>query len=202
MNERARPTNEPSQSSTAAAAGTPDAAAWIQAGIKLLVRENMENVQIESAASLLGVPARQFYQHFKTTDEFHSAILERWFLKTTVGICERAEREGSTAYERLKRLLELPFWSTKIGLAADLELAIRDWARRSASAREAVGRADEVRLRYLTQLFVALSFEEHEATVRSREAYALVRYLTQITQTEAGLLHEIIRSGLNRLTER
>jgi AcrR family transcriptional regulator len=187
-----------SSSSTAAL----DAAAWVQAGIKMLVRESIECVRIERVANELGVPDTQFYLHFKSEGEFHSAILDRWFHKTTVGICERAERESSTAYERLQRLLELPFWSSKISLAADLELAIRDWARRSSATRDVVRQADEWRLSYLTQLFVALKFDVQEAAVRSHQAYALVRYLSQIAQSGEDQINAIVQNGLCCLTRR
>ena len=179
------------------ASGAPEAAAWVQAGIKTLVRETIESVRIDRLAEQLGVPERQFYENFADQDGLHAAVLDRWLYKTTVGIIERAENEGTTPQKKLRRLLELPFWSTKIGLAADLELAIRDWARRSSQTHESVQHADNLRLKYLNTLFESMDFDPMETEIRAHVAYALVRYLTQNCHLGEPVLRRIVQTSMD-----
>src|ERR1700722_11427688 len=179
-----------------------DAATWVQAGIKMLIRDSIENVRIDRLAKELGVPERQFYVNFKDQDALHAAILDRWLHKTVSGIMERANGEGTTAQERLRRLLELPFWSSKISQVADFELAIRDWARRSTQTRASVQHADALRLQFVNTLFLSMGFDPLQAEDRAHMAYALVRYLTQNCHLGEGTIRRTIETGMERLTKK
>jgi AcrR family transcriptional regulator len=179
-----------------------DGAAWVQAGIKMLIRDSIENVRIDRLAKELGVAERQFYAHFKDQEALHAAILDRWLYKTVVGIIERANSEGTTPQERLRRLLELPFWSSKISQVADFELAIRDWARRSAQTRASVQHADALRLQFVNTLFLSMGFDPPQAEDRAHMAYALVRYLTQNCHLGEAAIRRIVHAGMERLTKK
>src|SRR5664279_654243 len=108
-----------------------DATLWVDSGIEILVRQSIEKVGVERLAKKLGVTKGSFYWHFKNRAELHAAILDRWTRKATVDVNQRVDSESANPGDRLMRLLELPFWSPRAGFAADLELAIRAWARRS-----------------------------------------------------------------------
>lgn len=170
-----------------------DATSWVDAGIQILVRESIEHVRVERIAAQLGVTKGSFYWHFKDRADLHSAILERWLQKATIGVRERVEREYAGAEERLLRLLELPFWSPRAARSADLELAIRAWSRRSTTARRAVAKVDEVRLEYLTRQFLDLKFTADEAVSRAHLAYGFMRYLGQLHDVEEATERRIIR---------
>lgn len=172
-----------------------DATSWVDAGIEILVRESIEHVRIERIAVQLGVTKGSFYWHFKDRADLHTAILDRWLQKATIGVKERVERERATASERLLRLLELPFWSPNAARSADLELAIRAWSRRSALARSAVSKVDGVRLDYLAGLYRDMGFTAEQASMRAHLAYSFMRYLGQLHDIPEEEERRIIQAG-------
>jgi AcrR family transcriptional regulator len=169
---------------------------WVQSGIRILVRESIENVEIPRIAETLGVTEQEVLAHYDDQHALREAILLRWFYKTTTGIIDRANREGTTPRERLRRLLELPFWSSKISLASDLELAIRDWARRSEHVRDLARRADDRRLQFLQSLFLEMGLDEGHAKIRAHSAYAHVRYFTQNCHLGETVLRQLIDAAM------
>lgn len=172
-----------------------DATSWVDAGIEILVRESIEHVRIERIAVQLGVTKGSFYWHFKDRADLHTAILDRWLQKATIGVKERVERECPTASERLRRLLELPFWSPNAARSADLELAIRAWSRRSSFAKRAVSKVDGVRLDYLASLYRDMGFTAEDASMRAHMAYAFMRYLGQLHDVPEEEERRIIQAG-------
>lgn len=168
---------------------------WVDAGIQILVREGIEHVKVDRLSAQLGVTKGSFYWHFKDRADLHAAILDRWLQKATIAVGQRVERESAAPHERLFHLLELPFWSPKARRAADLELAIQAWARRSALARRAVTKVDALRVEYLTQLFSKLNFSAASAAQRAHLAYALMRYLGQLRYVDENDEHCIIQAG-------
>lgn len=171
-----------------------DATTWVDAGVQILVRESIEHVRVERLAAELGVTKGSFYWHFKNREELQGAILDRWYKKATLGVRDRAEREGSTPQEKLLRLLELPFWSPQAGRAADLELAIRGWSRRSTIARKAVQKVDNMRMDYLGSLFREIFSDESEAMARAHLFYGFMRYLSQLRDLDSDSIHTLINT--------
>lgn len=171
-----------------------DATTWVDAGIEILVRESIEHVRIDRLAADLGMTKGSFYWHFKNREELLGAILDRWYQKATLGVRDRAEREGSTAEEKLLRLLELPFWSPQAERAADLELAIRAWSRRSPLARRAVQKVDAMRLEYLTGLLRSVLAGDEDATARAHLTYGFMRYLSQLRDVDTESIKSLINA--------
>jgi AcrR family transcriptional regulator len=169
-----------------------DATAWVDAGIQILVRQSIDQVGVERLAKVLGVTKGSFYWHFKNKAELQAAILDRWTHKATLEVKERVQREQAKPEDRLFRLLELPFWSPRAARAADLELAIRAWSRRSVLARRAVQQVDTMRAEFLTEIFAALGFRDAEASSRAHLAYAFMRYLSQLRDVDEAQEHQMI----------
>ena len=71
-------------------------------------------------------------------------------------------------------MISLPFRGHAAARAARIELAIRAWARRDATARHAVDEADASRIAYIAQIFSALGFAPLEARSRAFLLYAYV----------------------------
>jgi len=176
-----------------------DATAWVDAGIEILTSQSIDQVGIDKLARLLGVTKGSFYWHFKNRAELQSAILKRWMQSATLRVVERVDRETEVPEERLLRLLELPLWSPRAAPAADLELAIRAWGRRSALARKAVEEVDAVRLNYLLTLFKSMQFSSSVALVRAHLAYAFMRYLAYLRDIDEADERRLIREGLQGL---
>jgi hypothetical protein len=91
--------------------------------------------------------------------------------------------------------LELSFWSADIPRAADLDLAIRAWARRFAPARLAVARFDAMRIDFIQNIFLKLGFGPKDAKARAHLAYPFIRYLNHSNGMSAAEKRRVIRLG-------
>jgi AcrR family transcriptional regulator len=150
---------------------------WINAAIEVMVDSSVEQVRVERLAVVLKVSKGSFYWHFRTREELLKAVLEQWADQATFGIQERLDQEASRADQRLLLYLQLPFRSPAAVRAADLEIAILGWARRSPQAMRAAARVDRERVTHITQIFLAMGFGSDEAAVRAHQTYACIRYL-------------------------
>ena len=88
-----------------------EAVDWVDAGLEFLRTESIEHVKVERLAARLGISKGSFYWHFRNKADLHAAILERWKKNLFNEVIDTIEREAATASERLRKLLELSFWS-------------------------------------------------------------------------------------------
>jgi AcrR family transcriptional regulator len=151
---------------------------WIEAATELLVDGGVDLVRVDVVAKALEVTRGSFYWHFKDRDDLLARVLEAWRAAATEQVIERFEGRGGDARERIAELLTLPFRGQSAERAARIELAIRDWARRDATAQRAVDEVDERRIGYTAQCFSALGFDIGEA--RSR---AFILYGYQVAES-------------------
>ena len=166
-----------SRKSPAPALGRLSRADWINAAIEVMVDSSVEQVRVERLAVSLEVSKGSFYWHFRTRDELLKAVLEQWADQATFGIQQRLDQEAPRADQRLLLYLQLPFRSPAAVRAADLEVAILGWARRSPPAMRAVARVDRERVTHIAQIFLDMGFGEDEALLRAHQTYACIRYL-------------------------
>lgn len=158
---------------------------WINAAIEVMVDSSVEQVRVERLAVALGVSKGSFYWHFRTREELLKAVLQQWANQATFGIQERLDQEASRADQRLLLYLQLPFRSPAAVRAADLEVAILGWARRSPQAMRAVARVDRERVTHIAQIFLDMGFADGEAPLRAHQTYACIRYLALRRDLEA-----------------
>lgn len=152
---------------------------WIEAAIKVMVGSSVEQVRVEKLAVDLGASKGSFYWHFKDRNALLDAVLDEWRQRSTLAVEVRlAEVEPDPAI-RILRIMQLPLRSKSAARAAELELAIMGWARRSEAARLAVHAVDQARVAHLAELFTHLGLGLAEAEFRSHQAYALLRYVAQ-----------------------
>lgn len=142
---------------------------WIDAAIAHLVKANVDDIRIEELSRELGVSKGSFYWHFRNRDHLLDRVLEHWLDRATVQVTRWA-RGGASAAERLLRILSLPARTPPEKRGADLELAIRSWARRDERAAEMVRKVDRMRAEFLNELIQELGFSGEE--VRRRAAIA------------------------------
>lgn len=146
---------------------------WIDAAIELLIDQGVDAVRVDGLARKLGVTRGSFYWHFTDRDDLLMAVLRAWRDDATEQIIERFDtRHSDDARALLRELISLPFRGQSASQAASIELAIRAWARRDATARQAVDAVDERRISYHAQLFSALGFPILEARSRAFALYA------------------------------
>jgi AcrR family transcriptional regulator len=142
---------------------------WIDAAIAHLVKANVDDIRIEELSRELGVSKGSFYWHFRNRDHLLDRVLEHWLDRATVQVTRWA-RGGPSAAERLLRILSLPARTPPEKRGADLELAIRSWARRDERAAGMVRKVDQMRGEFLAELMQELGFTGEE--IRRRAAIA------------------------------
>lgn len=148
----------PAQASTRTSSETPagsarlGAADWVETGLMTLARGNVDDVRVEVIARELKVTKGSFYWHFKNRQDLLERILDHWTEWATVQITRWARSEGESARDRLVWLLTLPARSRPDKHGADIELAIRNWARQDPLAAETVRRVDAMRAEFFGEL--------------------------------------------------
>lgn len=152
------------------AAATP--ALWLDAAMALLVDGGVDLIRVDVIARQLQLTRGSFYWHFKDRDALLAALLQAWRQSATEQVTERFSRDNQDPRALIRELLSLPFRGRSAQRAARVELAIRDWARRDAMARQAVDEADATRIDYIARCFRALGFGTAEAQHRAGILYA------------------------------
>jgi AcrR family transcriptional regulator len=107
-------------------------------------------VRVEALAKALGVSKGGFYWHFRDRQALLDAMLDTWEETLVDRAIEAADRGGGSGRTRLRRLFAAAGDRDDI---LELELSVRDWARRDAAVAERVTRVDNRRLAYLRPLF-------------------------------------------------
>ena len=152
---------------------------WARAAIEVMIDSSVEQVRVEAIARELDVSKGSFYWHFRNRDDLLEAVLEIWTQEATLSVGERVLRRATSPAERVLLFLRLPLSSKRASKAADLELAILDWARRSRMAEDAVSKVDRLRVEELAREFDQLGFNREQAEFRAHTAYAFLRYIAQ-----------------------
>jgi AcrR family transcriptional regulator len=145
---------------------------WIDSATELLVDKGIDSVRVDVLAKLLGVTRGSFYWHFRDREDLLKSLLKAWRDGATEQLIERFERRTSDPESLLRELVSLPFRGRSAERAARIELAIRAWARRDETARQAVDEVDARRVSYIAQCFSALGHSIAEARTRAFALYA------------------------------
>lgn len=138
---------------------------WTKAGLRALADGGPDAVRIEPLAQTLGVTKGSFYWHFDGRPALLQEMLDRWEQTMVDEVIVRVERQGGDPRAKLRRLFSLARAFTMEGLL-EIELSIRDWARRDQAVAERLRRVDNRRMDYLRTLFGAFCPDEDEVEVR------------------------------------
>lgn len=147
--------------------------AWLDLAIEALIQDGIDRVKVQIIAKKLDVSRSSFYFFFKSTKDLHDQMLELWLRKNTGPIIERAMRPADSIARAIFNVFEC--WVDPGLFDPQLDIAVRFWARRSATVNAVVAQADDQRVEALTKMFVRHGFAEEEALVRAR-----VLYFTQV----------------------
>jgi len=143
---------------------------WIEEGLRALAAGGPDAVRIEPLAQSLGVTRGGFYWHFDGRRALLEEMLDTWERVMVDEVIERIEVEGGDARTKLRRLFAL---AASIGELLEIELAIRDWARRDKAVAKRLRRVDNRRMDYMRSLFGAFCPDEDDVEVRCLLAFAL-----------------------------
>jgi AcrR family transcriptional regulator len=129
---------------------------WIVYGLHTLEREGVGAVRIEELARRTGRTAGSFYAHFRSRDELLEAMIAAWRdfkLESAPKLDSRLFREGRFTLEGL--FAHFREGGGREPVRADLEVAMREWARHDERARDAVRVNDMLRLNNATAMLLA-----------------------------------------------
>jgi AcrR family transcriptional regulator len=118
---------------------------------------------VETLAAALGVTKGGFYWHFRNRADLLGALLDLWEQQLVDEAIEASDHGGGDGRTRLRRLFAEA--GSREGIL-DLELSVRDWARRDPAVAERVTVVDNRRMAYLRPLFA--EFCEDPADVEGR----------------------------------
>lgn len=167
-----------------------DATAWTKAALERLATNGVDGVGIENLAKQLEVTKGSFYWHFKDRDALFESMLSYWRRRATLSLIERLDKGEVSPEARLRRLLRLPILGQGSSQAADVELAIRLWARRDVRARSALEEVDQLRLHYIGGLLKECGVSEDEAHARAVLAYSYMRVAATLISANGEALME------------
>src|SRR3954462_11545995 len=143
---------------------------WIDEGLRALAAGGPEAVRIESLAQALGVSKGGFYWHFDDRRALLEEMLDAWERVGVDAVIERLEAEGGDARTKLRRLFAI---ASSGDALLEIELAIRDWARRDQAVAGRLRHVDNRRMEYMRSLFGAFCLDEDEVEARCVLAFSL-----------------------------
>jgi AcrR family transcriptional regulator len=143
---------------------------WIEEGLSALGVGGPDAVRIETLAQALGVTKGAFYWQFDGRSALLEEMLDSWERVVIDEVIERVEGEGGDARAKLRRLFALAISG---GELMNIELAIRDWARRDKAVARRLRRIDDRRFEYMRSLFRAFCPDEDEIEARCMVSLSL-----------------------------
>lgn len=141
---------------------------WLQRALEVFVSEGIDAVRITRLADDLGVTRGSFYWHFENREDLIEALVSYWKDKNTAAIIQSVTTATSLADGIFR------FFETCIDAASfdpRLDLAIREWSRRSAPIRELVDREDAARIEALRLFYSSYDYPMPQALIRARVLY-------------------------------
>jgi AcrR family transcriptional regulator len=127
-------------------------------------------VRIEPLAQALGVTKGGFYWHFADRRALLDEMLDTWERVMVDEVIERVEGGAGDARGKLRSLVAVAASNDSL---LQVDLAIRDWARRDGAVAERLRRVDNRRMEYMRSLFGAFCPDEDEVEARCMVAFSL-----------------------------
>lgn len=141
---------------------------WLRTALDIFVAEGIDAVRITRLASDLGVTRGSFYWHFQNREDLINSLVSYWKDKNTAAITESMSQASSLADGIFR------FFETCIDDALfdpRLDLALREWARRSPRIHELVENEDQARIDSLRHFYHRHDYPMPQALIRARVLY-------------------------------
>ena len=141
---------------------------WLRRALELFVAEGIEAVRITRLAEDLQVTRGSFYWHFDNREDLIDALVDFWQRKNTPAITAAVE-DADSLEQGIFNFFELCIDAERFD--PRLDLALREWARRSPPIRQRVDKADAERIEALRRFFARHHYASTEALIRARVLY-------------------------------
>jgi len=178
-----------------------DADSWIEAAFDALAENGVEAIRVERLAKSMGVTKGSFYWHFKDRQALLDSLLQSWRQRATLAIIDRLESANEPPERRIKHLLSLARGNqSRPNRGADLEMAIRMWAKQDHKAAACIAEIDRLRRNYIEALLTATKlFPADEVKSRAVLVYAYMQGLAAIGGTVEASLFALCESLILKL---
>jgi AcrR family transcriptional regulator len=150
-----------------------DRTAWTAAAIDVLAEDGIAGLRVEVLAKRLKVTKGSFYWHFQDRRDLLMAMLAEWKEGRIRDILKQTRAVPGHELEQIYHVIDV-YSASRSRRGMQIELAVRDWARRDAEAAAIVSEVDDIRLRCARELFVACGVPLEEASSRCMLLYAYV----------------------------
>ncbi len=141
---------------------------WLLKALGIFIEEGIEAVRITRLADELNVTRGSFYWHFSNREDLIEALVDYWKNHNTNAIVEAVSSADSLS-EGIFRFFETCL-DTQL-FDPRLDLAIREWARRSPNIRQQLDLADHLRVQALAEFYQRFDYPMPEAFIRARVIY-------------------------------
>ena len=141
---------------------------WLQCALNIFVSEGINSVRVTRIADELNVSRGSFYWHFDNREDLVSDLVKFWKEKNTNGIIQSVNQPESLHQGIFK------FFETTINEAlfdSRLDLAVREWARRSEKVRKLLDFEDQTRITAIRNFFELFGYHSTDALIRARVLY-------------------------------
>lgn len=142
---------------------------WLEAALRVLVTDGIDQVLVLPLAEKLKVSRSSFYWYFVNRDDLLKQLLAHWRETNTKAIVEHARQPSETVIDGVLRIFEC--WVDEQLYSPRLDFAIRNWARQSSAVRRLVEKADDERLAAITDMFRRHGYDDEDAFIRARVLY-------------------------------
>ena len=141
---------------------------WLQKALEIFVAEGIDAIRITRLAQDLNVTRGSFYWHFQNREDLIDALVRYWKDKNTAAITESIGKAHSLA-DGIFRFFETCIDTTMFD--PRLDLALREWARRSTAVRALIDLEDEARIESLRGFYQRFGYQMPQALIRARVLY-------------------------------
>jgi AcrR family transcriptional regulator len=141
---------------------------WLHQALEIFINEGIDAVRITRLANDLGVTRGSFYWHFENRDDLIESLVSYWKDKNTAAITDSITQVSSLT-DGIFRFFETCVDSQQFD--PRLDLALREWARRSAPIHALLDQEDAARIDALQQFFLRFDYPMPQALIRARVLY-------------------------------
>ena len=141
---------------------------WLLKALEIFVEEGIDSIRITRLANELGVTRGSFYWHFQNREDLIDSLVSFWKDKNTAAITDSVAQASSLA-DGIFRFFETCIDNAQFD--PRLDLALREWARRSTEIRALLDGEDATRIEALRQFYLRFDYPMPQALIRARVLY-------------------------------
>ena len=150
---------------------------WLDAAYEMLISDGIDAVKVMPLAKKLNLTRTGFYWFFSDLEELHAAMVARWESRNTGNLVDRCNLKASNICEALFNLVDC--WLDPSLFDANLDLAIRNWARVDPDLQRRLNDADRQRIDAVARMFHRHGFSESQSEVRALTViYTQIGYIS------------------------